>query len=318
MAERVNDEHDPPQPDGPRDTPPVVGIGASAGGIGALREFFSHVEAAERRRLRRHPASLPRPRQPSCRSAAERVGDARRPGDVERRDRSRSRLRPVAEQEPDDLRRSASSVADFTRTEERRAPVDVFFRALADSHGSRSVAVVLSGTGPNGSAGVKRIKAYGGLVIAQDPAEADYGDMPRNSIATGLVDVILPVRAMPAKIAAYLEHLRATLPRPSRATGSPTTADAMREVLALLRVRTGHDFSNYKLATVRRRVERRMTLREVPSITGYAAAAPAGAGRGRLADAGTAHQRDQLLPRRAGMAGAGAAHHSSGSSATRA
>ena len=95
--------------------------------------------------------------------------------------------------------------------------------------------------------------------------------MPRNSIATGLVDVVLPVGGDAGKDRRL--H-RAPPPRhcrvPSRATRSTMTADAMREVLALLRVRTGHDFSNYKLATVRRRVERRMTLREVPSIASYA------------------------------------------------
>src|SRR5262249_646093 len=78
-------------------------------------------------------------------------------------------------------------IADITRPEQRRAPVDVFFRALADSHGSRSVCIVMSGTGPNGSAGLKRVKEYGGLVMAQDPSEAEYTDMPRNAIATGLV-----------------------------------------------------------------------------------------------------------------------------------
>ena len=74
-------------------------------------------------------------------------------------------------------------------------------------HRERSC-VVLSGTGPNGSAGLKRVKEYGGLAIAQDPDEAEYGDMPRNAIATGLVDFVLPVAQMPAKIVAYLERLR--------------------------------------------------------------------------------------------------------------
>src|SRR6185436_18255482 len=105
---------------------------------------------------------------------------------------------------------------------------------------------------------------------AQDPDEAEYGDMPRNSIATGLVDVILPVKAIPAKIAAYLQHLRRDTGEAEAAEPADDDADAIREVLALLRVRTGHDFSNYKPATVRRRIERRMTMREVASIGGYA------------------------------------------------
>src|SRR6185369_7710760 len=102
-----------------------------------------------------------------------------------------------------EIKSDTLTLSDITRVEQRRAPVDVFFRALADAHGSNSVAIVLSGTGPNGSAGLKRIKEYGGLAIAQDPAEAEYADMPQNSIAAGLVDVILPVAQIPARVAAY-------------------------------------------------------------------------------------------------------------------
>ncbi len=188
MAERVNDKNDPPQPDGPHDTPPVVGIGASAGGIGALREFFSHVElpsgAAYVVILHLSPDRDSHLAEVLQSASAMPVAQVTSSVAIEA-----DHVYVLSPNKSLTISGGHLSVADFTRTEERRAPVDVFFRALADSHGSRSVAVVLSGTGPNGSAGVKRIKAYGGLVIAQDPAEADYGDMPRNSIATGLVDV---------------------------------------------------------------------------------------------------------------------------------
>src|SRR5262249_56308670 len=106
-------------------------------------------------------------------------------------------------------------------------------------------------------------------VIAQDPVEADYGDMPRNAIATGLVDLVLPVGEMPSKIEAYLEQVRR---EQSDSSLDPDGDDpeATREVLTLLRVRTGHDFSNYKRATLQRRIERRMTLRSVPTLAQYA------------------------------------------------
>ena len=94
-------------------------------------------------------------------------------------------------------------LSEMTRVEQRRAPVDVFFRTLADTNGARAVAVVLSGTGPNGSNGVKRVKEHGGLIIAQDPDESEYDEMPRNSIATGLVDYILPVAKIPECILDY-------------------------------------------------------------------------------------------------------------------
>jgi two-component system CheB/CheR fusion protein len=93
--------------------------------------------------------------------------------------------------------------AEMTRSEERRSPVDVFFRTLADAHRSRAVCIVLSGTGANGSIGLRHVKKHGGLTIVQRPDEAEYADMPRNSIATGLVDCVLPIAELPSKIAAY-------------------------------------------------------------------------------------------------------------------
>ncbi|HMD34656.1 MAG TPA: CheR family methyltransferase, partial [Vicinamibacterales bacterium] len=161
------------------------------------------------------------------------------------------------------------TVSEFTRREQRLAPVDAFFRVLADTHGSRSACVILSGTGPNGSAGLKRIKEYGGLVVAQDPVEAEYGDMPRNAIATGLVDLVLPVADMPAKIRAYIDGAGY---EDERVPAAPIAEDpdSVRDVLSVLRLRTGHDFSNYKTPTLQRRIERRMMLRGIPNVAAYA------------------------------------------------
>ena len=90
------------------------------------------------------------------------------------------------------------TLSEITQREHLRSPVDIFFRALADAYGTRSVCAILSGTGPNGSAGLKRVKEYGGLVLAQSPDEAAYDDMPNNAIATGLVDIVVRVAEMPA------------------------------------------------------------------------------------------------------------------------
>ena len=98
--------------------------------------------------------------------------------------------------------------SDFTRAEQRRSPVDLFFRALARGYDSNAVAVVLSGTGANGSAGLKHIKESGGLVLVQDPSQAEHTDMPRNALATGLVDLVLPVEEMAARIIAYHDQSR--------------------------------------------------------------------------------------------------------------
>ncbi|HXT28423.1 MAG TPA: chemotaxis protein CheB [Vicinamibacterales bacterium] len=269
MADNVHDETAAPARGRPHETPPVVGLGASAGGIAALKQFFAHVE---------HP------------SGAAYVVILHLSPDHESHLAEvlqRASVMPVEQVlsnvviQPDHvyvlspnkkltIEGGHLSVSDFARPEERRTPVDVFFRTLADSHASSAVAVVLSGTGQNGSAGVKRVKAYGGLVIAQDPSESEYPDMPKNSIATGLVDVVLPVAAMPARIAAYFEHLRRDAIELDEGEAAPDEEEAIREAIVLLRVRTGHDFSNYKVATVRRRIERRMTIREVHSLAAYA------------------------------------------------
>jgi two-component system, chemotaxis family, CheB/CheR fusion protein len=258
----------PPIGGEPPARPFVVGLGASAGGIVALQSFFAHVEpqGAVAYVVILHLS-------PDHDSQLAHVLQSAAPMPVTQV----TGTTPIVADHVYVIPPNKSlgivdgmlTVAEFTRREQRLAPVDAFFRVLADTHGSRSACVILSGTGPNGSAGLKRIKEYGGLVVAQEPQEADYADMPRNAIATGLVDLILPVAEMPAKIRGYFdgvghedEHVAA-----GAAADDP---DAMREVLTLLRVRTGHDFSNYKTPTLQRRIERRMNLRAIASIASYA------------------------------------------------
>ena len=99
-------------------------------------------------------------------------------------------------------------LSPLQRVEERRAPIDIFFRTLAEAHGRRAVSVVLSGTGADGSMGMKRVKECGGACFVQDPAEAEHADMPRACIATALVDQVLEVGRIPEKIVAYQQSLR--------------------------------------------------------------------------------------------------------------
>src|SRR5262249_25742325 len=150
------------------------------------------------------------------------------------------------------------TVSPLDPTEHKMAPIDFFFRTLAEAYGPKAVAVVLSGTGLDGASGIKRIKENGGLAMVQEPTEAEYQDMPRNSLATGLVDYVTPVSSMPTLIRAYQDRLR----KGTDDDFGPQTPDVatLREVLTLLRVRTGHDFSNYKPATMLRRIERRILV----------------------------------------------------------
>jgi two-component system CheB/CheR fusion protein len=154
--------------------------------------------------------------------------------------------------------------------EERRAPVDIFFRTLAETHRTRAVGVILSGSGANGSMGLKRIKENGGAVFVQNPYEAPFNEMPRNAIASELVDDILSVAQIPARLIAYSQNL-ATIDIPEEAVQRPQDQQqALREVFTQLRLRTGHDFSNYKRPTLLRRLERRISVRNLPDLPTYA------------------------------------------------
>ena len=149
--------------------------------------------------------------------------------------------------------------------------IDLFFRTLAETHGPNAAAVVLSGTGSDGASGLKRVKELGGVTFAQDPQDAEYDGMPRNAIATGLVDYVLPVAAMPDQLLAYwrdAEKIR--LPVADQAPLGDQAA-ALREIFVLMRVRTGHDFSNYKRATMLRRIGRRMQVHGIAEIGEYVA-----------------------------------------------
>src|SRR5688500_17692195 len=220
----------------PPNAPFVVGLGASAGGIEALKTFFTHVPADTGAAYivilhlsPDHESHLAEVLQTTARMRVVQV-------------QQRVPIEPdhvyvVSPNSFLSIDREAIAVSGVTRIEERRAPVDLFFRSLADARGSRATCVVLSGTGPNGSSGLKRVKEYGGLVIAQDPNEAEYSDMPRNSIATGLVDFVLPVAEIPAKIREFHERLRLDVEEIS--SSEPLAeGSGLREILTLLRVRT--------------------------------------------------------------------------------
>ncbi|WP_148230614.1 CheR family methyltransferase [Chitinophaga pinensis] len=155
--------------------------------------------------------------------------------------------------------------------EERRVPVDIFFRTLANSLGPRAVCVVLSGTGANGSMGLKRVKECGGAAFVQNPREAEYNEMPRNAIATAMVDDILPVSEIPEKIIAYKLNLGSVQIPVDSEKRAEEEQHALREVFTHLRLRTGHDFSNYKRPTLLRRIERRINIRNLSSLQAYAA-----------------------------------------------
>ncbi|SDE44881.1 two-component system, chemotaxis family, CheB/CheR fusion protein [Dyadobacter soli] len=248
----------------------VVGIGASAGGMEALTEFFEHVPAhtglaylimlhlspdqnVQLADLLTKVAKLP---VKSIAGTEKIVAD-------------HIYILPAAKHF--ELEKGRVTVGANAPIEDRRAPVDLFFRMLAESYKERSIAVILSGTGANGSMGLKRIKEYGGATFVQNPREAAFNEMPRNAIATELVDNILPVAQIPAQLLSYREGLGTVAIAVESEIRPPDQQQALREVFTQLRMRTGHDFSNYKRPTLMRRIERRINVLNLPNLPAYVA-----------------------------------------------
>jgi two-component system CheB/CheR fusion protein len=150
-----------------------------------------------------------------------------------------------------------------------RLPIDFFFRSLAQDQHERAICIVLSGTGSDGTLGVRAVKGEGGMVMAQNPESTEHDGMPRSAIATGLVDYVLPPAEMPPQLIAYVAHAFGRTLRLASSSPAPKAEDAMRKVFILLRAQTGHDFSQYKQNTIRRRVERRMAVHQIERLNEY-------------------------------------------------
>ncbi len=150
----------------------------------------------------------------------------------------------------------------------QRMPIDFLFRSLAMDQRERAIAIVLSGTGSDGSLGVRAIKGEGGMVMVQSSSSCEFDGMPRSALATGLVDFELAPAEMPSQLIAYVGHAFSNAPH-SVATASPDSDNALKKIFILLRTHTGHDFSQYKPSTIYRRIERRMALHQIKSLEDY-------------------------------------------------
>ena len=243
---------------------PTVAIGSSAGGVRALQALFddippdlqvafvvvSHLEPT-------HPSELVAILQRHTKMPVHQVED-------------REALKPncVYVIAPDRrLQINEGEIASLPFDEPRgmRAPIDIFFRSLAEQHGD-GFAIVLSGAGSDGVVGIKAIKEAGGVVLVQDPKEAEYSSMPRSAVATGLADVVAPVKDIPAILTDLVRHKY----RIQEHQVADDAENALRRILAFIRARTGHDFSQYKRPTIMRRLTRRMQLNRMDRIEDYA------------------------------------------------
>ncbi len=146
-------------------------------------------------------------------------------------------------------------------------PVDIFFRSLAEDQGEKAVGIVLSGTGSDGTRGVRAIKEWGGLVMVQSEESAKFDGMPRAAASTGVADFILPPEQMPAQLVACLRHPYST--RQSRQVEALSEESGLTRLFSLLRNKTKVDFTYYKPSTITRRIERRIAVTQSADLDAY-------------------------------------------------
>jgi two-component system CheB/CheR fusion protein len=243
----------------------VVGIGASAGGLEAVSELLRHlpsntgmafvfIQHLEPRQTSRLTEILSRITDMPVEVASDRL----------RMKRNHVYVMPPG----GDITLSDGMLILEQRTESagRHLPIDYFFHSLAKEQGSKAVAIILSGMGHDGSAGIKSIKEQGGTTFAQDEPSAQHRSMPASAIDSGCVDIV----TTPRKIATEL--VRLAQDRPAKGTRKRAVAEnGLKNIFALLRTRTEVDFSHYRTTTVRRRIQRRMVVHRLEDVDQYCA-----------------------------------------------
>lgn len=250
---------------------PIVGIGASAGGLDALKSFFDSAPADMGAAL--VVIQHLDPAHPSL--TAEILARHTKMPTRQVEHGAKVEINHAYVIPPNTyltLKGSEFKLSEATPQHGLRMPVDAFFGSLAAQYDHRAVGIVLSGTGNDGTAGLREIKGSGGVVFAQSPETAQFDGMPRAAIGTGLVDVVCPVEDMPSRIQAYLSHKRIKLIAETKeAPVVPGDEAHLKSILALLQARHGYDLQGYKKGTLGRRIIRRMGLRNIEEMSDYLA-----------------------------------------------
>jgi len=262
----------------------IVGIGASAGGLRGLLQFFEEMPTQSGIAFvvilhlsPKHESNLDKLLQNATQMPVQQVNETVH---IEK-----DHVYVISPAKQLSMVDGMLHVSAPVTQHERHAAIDLFFRTLGETHKSRAMCIVLSGTGSDGTVGLKSVKEEGGITLAQEPDEAEYDSMPRNAIGTGMVDFVLPVAEMPQKLVSLSRNAGMIKLPHADELHLPTDTDprrradsALQEVLSMLRARTGHDFAQYKRATVLRRIERRLQvnqLRDLPTYRDYFRDTPA-------------------------------------------
>lgn len=245
---------------------PIVGIGASAGGLEALEQFLGHVPAESGLAFvivqhldPTHKGIMPELLQRGTGMKVFQVKD-------------RTKVQPdcvyvIPPNKDMSILRGVLHLLEPAAPRGLRLPIDFFLRSLAQDQQERSIGVILSGMGSDGTLGLRAIKEKAGVVLVQEPATAKFDGMPRSAIDAGLADIVARVDELPGKIIAYLQRTP-LIPRTELALEDKSQS-ALEKAVILLRAHTGHDFSLYKRNTLYRRIERRMGIHQIGKMAGY-------------------------------------------------
>lgn len=249
---------------------PIVGIGASAGGLGAFEQFFSGMPPGVASGMAFVLVQHLAPDHKSLLSELVRRYTSMNVREVEDgmlvEPDSTYIIPPNRDME---LRGGRLHLLEPASPRGQRLPIDFFFRSLAEDRAEQAICIVLSGTGSDGTLGLRAIKGAGGMAMAQDVASCEYDGMPLSAIATGLVDFVLRPEEMPAQLIAYAGHAYGRAQKTPVAGRPPDVDNTLKRIFALLLARTRRDFSQYKRNTVMRRVERRMAVHQIESQDDY-------------------------------------------------
>jgi two-component system CheB/CheR fusion protein len=245
---------------------PIVGIGASAGGLEALELFFKNVPVNSNMAfvVIQH---LDPTRKGIMVELLQRTTKM-----IVSQTRDRTIIRPncvylIPPNKNMSILHGVLYLLDFTAPRGLRLPIDFFFRSLAEDQQERSIGVILSGMGSDGTLGIKAIKENAGIVFVQEPSSAKFDSMPRSAIDTGLADVVALIDEIPGKIVTYLRF--APHIAKQGLVVDDKASSALEKIMILLRSKTGQDFSLYKKTTVYRRIERRMGIHQIDKIADY-------------------------------------------------
>jgi two-component system CheB/CheR fusion protein len=245
---------------------PIVGIGSSAGGLEALQSLFrampadsglafiiaAHLDPTQKSHLTELLSRCTKMPVVQIEKALEVKPD---------------HVYVIAPDQELTIRRGVIHTDKPTAPRGHRHPVDSFLRSLAEDQGERAIAIILSGTGTNGSLGLRFIKAEGGIAIAQDPETAGFQGMPRSAIGTGVVDLVLPPDQIPDVLLNLVKHPYVRQPAEALVDGTPE--DQLHTLLALVRSSTRRDFGSYRKRTLLRRIHRRMGLHRLEGLPAY-------------------------------------------------